>query len=137
MTSNATLHEPDMAGAGSAWRRLCDLSSLPLEQPVECATDLRPVLACRVAERVFALQHLCTHAPSRLCEGFVDGHVLECERHGAQFDLRTGAVLRGPATEPLRVFPVRIEAGQVFVELPDEPYVPPSHPLDDTQASDG
>ena len=52
-----------------------------------------------------------------------DGEVvdcqIECPRHGARFDIRTGAVTRLPATDPIPVFKVKIEDGIIFVEEPD------------------
>ncbi len=50
----------------------------------------------------------CTHMGGPLQEGTLDGHVLTCPWHGAQFDVRTGEVLRGPATRPLDVYPVLV-----------------------------
>lgn len=48
------------------------------------------------------------------------GHELICTRHGARFDIRTGAVTAPPALVPIAVYPVRIEEGQVYVDLPEE-----------------
>lgn len=63
-----------------------------------------------------AVGNVCTHAEFLLSDGALrnDG-TLECAWHGARYDCRTGLVQRGPAEDPLPVFPVRIEAGRVFV----------------------
>jgi naphthalene 1,2-dioxygenase ferredoxin component len=52
-----------------------------------------------------------------LCDGFVDGHLVECPFHQAQFDVRDGSVSCGPATEPVKSWPVKIENGRVLLNL--------------------
>jgi naphthalene 1,2-dioxygenase system ferredoxin subunit len=67
---------------------------------------------------VFAINNLCTHGNAKLCDGFVDGHQVECPFHQALFSLRDGSVVCGPATEPVKTWPVKIEGGRVFLQLP-------------------
>ena len=52
---------------------------------------------------------------ARLCEGEREGFEVVCPRHGARFDLRTGAVLSLPATEDVEAFPVEVRDGEVYV----------------------
>lgn len=66
---------------------------------------------------VYASDNACTHGPARLCEGWLEGHEVECPLHQGRFDLRTGEATFGPACEPLAVWPVKIEAGRVWVQL--------------------
>jgi 3-phenylpropionate/trans-cinnamate dioxygenase ferredoxin subunit len=63
-----------------------------------------------------AVGNVCTHAEFLLSDGTLrtDG-TLECVWHGARFDCRTGRVCRGPAEDPVPVFPVRIDNGRVLV----------------------
>ena len=63
-----------------------------------------------------AVSDVCTHAEFAMSSGVLhaDG-TIECVWHGAQFDCRTGAVRRQPATEALPVFDVRVKGGRVFV----------------------
>jgi len=70
-----------------------------------------------VEGEVFALDNLCTHGDARLCDGFVEGHQVECPFHQAQFSLRDGTVSCGPATEPVKSWPVKIEHGRVWLQL--------------------
>ncbi|HET9976495.1 MAG TPA: non-heme iron oxygenase ferredoxin subunit [Burkholderiaceae bacterium] len=65
----------------------------------------------------FATDNLCTHGAGRLCDGFLEGHEIECPLHQGRFDVRSGAATCPPATEAIRSYPVRIEAGRVFVAL--------------------
>lgn len=66
----------------------------------------------------FAFENNCTHEDFPLTEGMVDGEELECALHGARFCLRSGAVRAIPASCGIRVFPVCVEDGSVYVDLP-------------------
>jgi 3-phenylpropionate/trans-cinnamate dioxygenase ferredoxin component len=70
---------------------------------------------------IYAIEDMCTHDGGPLVEGtVVNGCEVKCPRHGARFDIRTGAALSFPAFEPTRTFAVRIEGNQVWVESPVE-----------------
>lgn len=62
----------------------------------------------------YAIEDVCTHDGGELAGGAVEGFEVECPRHGARFDLRTGAALCPPAYEPTRTFPVKVEDGVVY-----------------------
>ena len=66
---------------------------------------------------VHAINNLCSHGNAKLCEGFVEGHHVECPFHQALFDVRDGSVGCGPATEPVKSWPVKIEGGRVYLNL--------------------
>lgn len=66
--------------------------------------------------KFYAIEDVCTHDGGVLTGGKVEGCEIECPRHGARFDIRTGAVLTPPAYEPVPTFPVRVEAGMVQVK---------------------
>jgi 3-phenylpropionate/trans-cinnamate dioxygenase ferredoxin subunit len=59
----------------------------------------------------------CTHEDVHLCDGLVMDYLIECPKHNGQFDYRTGEAKRAPVCVNLRTFPVKIEAGRVFVEV--------------------
>ncbi len=66
-----------------------------------------------------ATQAMCTHRQGPLTEGSLDGSTVTCPLHGAQFNVWTGAVLRGPAKDPLKTYRVTVdgEVGRVDVPL--------------------
>lgn len=64
-----------------------------------------------------AIEDRCTHADVRLSDGWVEAGCVSCPWHGAQFDLVTGEALTGPASRPVRTFPVRVEGGTVWIEV--------------------
>ncbi len=64
----------------------------------------------------YALEDVCTHDGGPLGEGALEGCQLICPRHGARFDVRTGAALTMPAFEPAPTYAVRVQDGNVLVE---------------------
>ena len=68
-----------------------------------------------LAGAYYAMDDICTHDGGPLAEGTIEDHVIECPRHGARFDIRTGAVLSMPATVPVATYPVRVEGNEIQV----------------------
>ena len=68
---------------------------------------------------LYAIEDRCSHDDGPLCEGMWEEAecLVVCPRHGATFDLRTGAALTLPAYEPVRTFPVRVVDGDVKVDV--------------------
>ena len=69
-----------------------------------------------IAGRLYAIEDVCTHDGGTLADGEVQGFEIECPRHGARFDLRTGRVTAPPAWEDIGTFPVRIRNGRVQIK---------------------
>jgi nitrite reductase/ring-hydroxylating ferredoxin subunit len=82
--------------------------------------DGEPICLAKVDGRVYAFTDNCTHISGPLNEGDLEGCVLTCPWHGAQFDVRTGKVLRGPARQDIITYPVKIEDESILISLPDE-----------------
>jgi 3-phenylpropionate/trans-cinnamate dioxygenase ferredoxin component len=78
------------------------------------------IAIARVNGKLFAIEDVCTHDDGPLGEGTLDGCEIECPRHGARFDIRTGAATRMPAVAPVAIFEVKVENGEIFVELETE-----------------
>lgn len=89
--------------------------SLRIETP-EGMTDA--IALHRVGDDIYATDDLCTHEKWSLGEdGELEGHEIVCCLHLAAFDVRDGSATRFPATEPLKVYPVRIVEGEVWIGL--------------------
>jgi 3-phenylpropionate/trans-cinnamate dioxygenase ferredoxin subunit len=73
------------------------------------------VAVFHVGGAYYALEDVCTHDGGPLAEGTLEGDVIECPRHGARFDVRTGAVLCLPATTPVPTYEVRVEGDEIQV----------------------
>lgn len=69
--------------------------------------------------RHYAVADVCTHDDGPLADGRLLGCEIECPRHYARFDLRDGSVTVPPAVRPLKIYPVRVRAGSVEVEVDD------------------
>jgi 3-phenylpropionate/trans-cinnamate dioxygenase ferredoxin component len=77
----------------------------------------RRVAVARIDDRLYAFDDLCTCA-ERSCPlsgGLLTGTTLMCQCHGSRFDVATGAVLNGPATEPLNGYEVREADGNIQI----------------------
>jgi len=73
------------------------------------------VLLCNVDGRIYAIEDVCSHDGGELDQGTLDGCRVECPRHGALFDVTTGAALTLPAILPIRTFAVRVEEDDIYV----------------------
>jgi len=69
--------------------------------------------------KLYCIEDLCTHDGGNLVEGDIDGRVVTCPRHGAQFDICTGEALTLPAVASTPVHAVRIHEGNIEVEIED------------------
>jgi naphthalene 1,2-dioxygenase ferredoxin component len=74
------------------------------------------ILLANVDGRIYATSDVCSHAFAYLSEGFLDGAVVECPLHGAQFDVTKGKVLSAPADTDIKTYKVTVVNGRVFVE---------------------
>ena len=65
----------------------------------------------------YAIDDVCTHDGGPLVDGELTDYAIACPRHGAKFDIRSGAALSMPAVRPTRAHEVKVEDGSVFVRL--------------------
>jgi nitrite reductase/ring-hydroxylating ferredoxin subunit len=75
------------------------------------------IAVANVAGTYYAFDDTCTHQQCSLAEGDLAGTTVTCMCHGAEFDVRTGAVLAPPAPSPIRVYRVRVKAGALQIEV--------------------
>ena len=79
--------------------------------------DGRSIALFNVEGTFHAIDNTCTHRGGPLGAGKLNGESVTCPWHGANFNVKTGAVTRPPARTGVRSFVVKVEAGEVFVEL--------------------
>jgi 3-phenylpropionate/trans-cinnamate dioxygenase ferredoxin component len=74
------------------------------------------IAVARVNGSLLAFSDICTHRLCNLSLGEIDGTTIECECHGSVFDMATGQVIEGPATEPIATYPVADDGGELKIE---------------------
>lgn len=101
------------------WTQAGALEDLPDGKGVQVEVAGLPVLLVRSGGAVFAIGDRCTHQGSRLDRGPVKLagtlHTVTCPAHGSVFRLEDGAVVRGPAAEPVAAYDARVVDGRVKV----------------------
>lgn len=78
----------------------------------------REIAIYLVEGAVFATDNRCTHGDALLCDGFLEGHEIECPHHQGRFDVRTGAATGAPAEMALHTYPVRLDGERVLLSIP-------------------
>ena len=75
------------------------------------------VALCNVNGEIYAIADVCTHDDGPLGQGYLDGDQIECPRHGARFNVRTGEVKVLPAIVPIPTFEVKVKGDDVWVNV--------------------
>ena len=96
---------------------VASVSELEDGQKLLVEADDRLVLLFRVGADYYCLDDVCTHDGGTLSDGEHDSCSIRCPRHGARFDIRTGAALSMPATQPTAVHEVQIQGDQICVRI--------------------
>ena len=68
-------------------------------------------------DRYFATDGLCTHEQVHLADGLVMDEIIECPKHNGRSNYQTGEAMGAPVCVNLKTYPVKVEAGKVFVQL--------------------
>lgn len=95
---------------------LAKLSDIAIGTTRRVQAGAEAILLCNVGGTLYAIEDACTHDGGELDQGELDGCRIMCPRHGAYFDVTTGAALTLPAIVPVETFPVRVEGDDVYVE---------------------
>lgn len=100
------------------WNKVCSVNDLQPKQIKIFEVKNERIALCRLNDTEFyAVADLCTHDRGPLGEGELVDHAIECPRHGARFDIKTGKVLALPAVVPIRAYPVKVEGDSIFVSV--------------------
>ena len=101
----------------ACWIDALSTDDLPNDDVIGVLVAGHEVALYTVGEAVYATDNVCTHGQARLCDGFLDGHEIECPLHQGKFDVRDGRPTCEPVTQALRSYPVRIEGQRVYVRF--------------------
>ena len=92
------------------------IGDVPLGGMTVVAIDRERIMLANVDGQFFAMRDMCGHRNAPLSRGRLDGHVVECPLHFAQFDVRSGRLIDGPISADVPVYEVRLEGDTVFVK---------------------
>ena len=101
----------------TTWFNAAAHDDVPQDDVIGLEVAGRDIALYGVDGDVYATDNLCTHGHARLCDGFLEGHEIECPLHQGKFDVRTGQPTCAPVTEALHSYPVKIEDGRVWIAL--------------------
>jgi naphthalene 1,2-dioxygenase system ferredoxin subunit len=99
------------------WIDVTATEDIPEDDVIGVDIAGKSIALYRVEGEVFATDNLCTHGNARLCDGFLEGHEIECPLHQGKFDIRNGKAMCAPLTEDVKTYPIKIEGDRVFVAI--------------------
>ena len=99
------------------WVTVGSVAEIPDQRVALFHVGDHEVAVCNVGGEFYAIDNVCTHDGGALDQGELEGDEIECPRHGARFDVRSGQATQLPAFEPVETHPVRVDGDQVQVAL--------------------
>ena len=97
--------------------QLGPVSAVPDDELGVFELEGHKIAVANVSGTFYAFGDTCTHRQCPLSKGELEGTTVTCPCHGSQFNVTTGAVLRGPAQDPVESYPIRIEGDALVVEI--------------------
>jgi 3-phenylpropionate/trans-cinnamate dioxygenase ferredoxin component len=97
------------------WLTVARVADIPPARVIVVEVGDHEVALCNVNGQFYAIDDLCTHDGGPLDQGELDDAEIECPRHGARFDVRSGAATQLPAFEPVETHAVRVDGDRVQV----------------------
>jgi 3-phenylpropionate/trans-cinnamate dioxygenase ferredoxin subunit len=95
-------------------------ADLPPGERLFVELEGRPVVIFNIAGQYFSIADVCSHDDGPVGEGTLEGFNISCPRHGAQFDVRTGAVVQMPAVVDIPAFAVKVVDGILRLGVPKQ-----------------
>lgn len=100
------------------WVEVAARDSLDADFPLGVEVNGQKVGIFLLGDEVHALEDICPHAFALLSQGFQEDGVIECPLHAARFEIATGKCLTEIGQRDIHCYPVRIQAGQVAINIP-------------------
>jgi metal-sulfur cluster biosynthetic enzyme/nitrite reductase/ring-hydroxylating ferredoxin subunit len=97
--------------------RVADVTDIPDPGKTLVEVEGEMVALFHVGGQFYAIDDVCTHDGGPLADGELRDHKISCPRHGAKFDIRTGAALTMPAVRATRAHELKVEENGVWVRL--------------------
>jgi 3-phenylpropionate/trans-cinnamate dioxygenase ferredoxin subunit len=109
-----------IAAENLEWITVATTADLPNGTRRILEIDGQPVAVFNIANEYYAIADVCSHDDGPVAEGELLDYEIECPRHGAHFDVRTGKVLSFPAIVDIPAYPVRVVDDEVQIGVPVE-----------------
>lgn len=100
-----------------AWQKVLNESDIDPTYPTPVDVGDKSIALYRLGEQVYATSNICTHEMAYLSDGYVENDCIECPLHQAIFHIPTGELRAGPSCDNLKTFPVKLEGGEVYVDI--------------------
>lgn len=97
--------------------RVCAIDEIPENRTRVITIGEEEIQLTRMNGEVYAFDNVCTHDDAPIGEGDIVGGEIQCPRHGAKFDVKSGRATGLPAIMPIKTYQVTIEDGDVFIDL--------------------
>lgn len=98
--------------------KVAKISEIPSGQIHKVSVEQKDIVVVNIDGNFFAIDDTCTHAGASLSNGKLEGSIVTCDWHGAQFDCKTGKLEKFPAKiNDLKSYKVSIESDDIFVEV--------------------
>lgn len=102
----------------SEWIEVCSVNDVAEEDVMRFDHGGKTFAVYRSPDgKYYATDGLCTHEKVHLADGLVIDNIIECPKHNGRFDYRTGAAKGAPACVNLKTYPMKVEAGTVFIDI--------------------
>jgi len=102
------------------WKRIAAVADVPSDGTLQCWIGDHAICVFNVAGKIYTTDDACTHGEASLADGFIiNGSEIECPYHQGRFDVVTGKATGAPCRTDLRIYPVKIVDGSVFIRFKD------------------
>lgn len=108
-----------------SWIRIAKVESIPVREGRAVKIDQDEIAVFNLGNRFAAIENRCPHSGGPLCDGIVSGATVICPLHGWKICLDTGDILKPQVPVRVEVYPVRVFAGVLEVNIPER------HPMED------
>lgn len=99
------------------WVKAAERSALADGDVIGVVVNGQEIALYDIEGQIFATDDICTHAYAKLSDGWFDKGEIECPLHAGRFDARTGKATAPPCVDDLKIYPARVEGGEIQVKL--------------------
>ncbi|QIM48428.1 MULTISPECIES: non-heme iron oxygenase ferredoxin subunit [Alcaligenaceae] len=99
------------------WIKIATVGQIEEDESLGVELEGKQLAVHHTEGEYFVTDNICTHQFALLSDGFIEDGCVECPLHQAMFDLRTGEPKSAPATEPVKVYEVKVEGDEILVNL--------------------